>query len=111
MDITVTPQAKEYFSNLVKTHNSAHGVWLGLKGGGCAGFEYEWKIIDSEQTIDATESLDFDDWTLYVDQMSMIYLLGSTIDYHTDITGSRVVVENPLATSSCGCGTSVSFGV
>lgn len=110
MNITVTPEAQEYFNKLVDTHG-AHGIWLGLKGGGCAGFEYEWQIIGPEQQADDADSINFADWTLFVDRMSLVYLLGSTIDYLTDITGSRVVVDNPLATSSCGCGTSVSFGV
>jgi iron-sulfur cluster assembly accessory protein len=110
MNITVTPAAQDYFRKLAESHG-AHGIWLGLKGGGCAGFEYEWQIITEEQQVDAAETVEYDGWQLYVDQMSMVYLLGSTIDYLTDITGSRVVVDNPLATSSCGCGTSVSFGV
>jgi iron-sulfur cluster assembly accessory protein len=110
MNITVTPKAQKYFKDLASAHN-ARGIWLGLKGGGCAGFEYEWQIIGSEQQVEDSDAVDYNGWQLYVDQMSLVYLLGSNIDYLTDITGSRVVVENPLATSSCGCGTSVSFGV
>lgn len=109
MNITVTQEAQDYFSKLVE-QNNGKGVWLGLRGGGCAGFEYEWQIISADQKTDDAETVDFENWHLYVDKMSMVYLLGSTIDYLTDITGSRVVVNNPLATSSCGCGTSVSFG-
>ena len=44
-----------------------------------------------------------------MDSTGLMYLLGSTIDYKTDFVNSQLVVENPMAKSSCGCGTSVAF--
>lgn len=88
---------------------------FGLKGGGCAGFEYFWEPADQELydqngTPDRDVFVDLgEDKQLVIDCTSLVYLIGSTIDYQTDLLSSQLVVENPNATSGCGCGTSVAF--
>lgn len=112
--ITITPEAREYIKGVLTKLNKPY-LFFGIKGGGCAGFEYYWEPVDANDVKEiGSEELDErvvlgDGQRLIVDHMSLVYLYGSVIDFQTDITGSRLVVENPKATSSCGCGTSVSF--
>ena len=86
---------------------------FGLKGGGCAGFEYFWEPADEELYSkngdpEKDEFIELgEDKKLVVDHNGLMYLLGSTIDYKSDFVSSQLVVNNPMAKSSCGCGTSI----
>lgn len=78
-----------------------------VTGGGCSGFSYGF---------DFAETLDDDDATfenhgaiMVVDSLSYQYLVGSTIDYTESLEGSRFIVDNPNATTTCGCGSSFSI--
>ncbi len=79
-----------------------------VQGGGCSGFQYGF-MFDSTVAHDdhliTSESVD-----VIVDSMSLQYLLGSTLEYHDDLTGSSFsVVNNPNAQTTCGCGSSFSI--
>jgi len=78
-----------------------------VTGGGCSGFQYGFSFDDEHQEDD-TEVLK-DGVTVVVDGMSYQYLVGSTVDYSESLTGSQFVVENPNASSTCGCGASFSL--
>lgn len=105
--ITVTDKAKQHLINILTTNNQQY-VMFGLQGGGCAGFEYFWKLGSEEPIKDADEIIDLDNnKQLVIDGYSLLYVLGSTIDYKTSIEGSMLIVDNPHTTSSCGCGISV----
>ena len=77
-----------------------------VNGGGCQGFEYEFKtdteVKDDDQTFEK------DGITVIIDEVSMPFLENSEIDYVDDLIGAYFKVNNPNATSSCGCGTSFS---
>ena len=77
-----------------------------VQGGGCAGFSYGF-TFDEEVAEDDT-IISRGGVTLLIDSMSYQYLAGSTIDYKDDIMGSSFVINNPAATSTCGCGSSFS---
>ena len=110
----VTDTAREYIKGLL-TDNKKPYLFLGVKGGGCAGYEYYWELMTPEDMKSlGTEDLDErivlgDGHRVIVDHLSLLYLTGSVIDYKVSIDGSRLVVENPLARGGCGCGSSVSF--
>ena len=113
--INITESAKTHIKNTLEKMDKPYLVF-GLKGGGCAGFEYFWQPATQEE-YDRLGSPDIDEVIdlggnkkLIIDGTSMIYTLGSTIDYKNDFISSQLVVENPNATSSCGCGTSVAVG-
>lgn len=77
-----------------------------ITGGGCAGFSYGFSFdeaIKDDDTIVNTDGV-----TLLVDPMSVQYLAGSEVDYTEGLQGSRFVVHNPNATTTCGCGSSFS---
>ena len=79
-------------------------VRLDVKGGGCAGFNYEWSFADEELKDDVIV-----DDILLVSRDYELYLLGMELDYNYDDFESAFTFNNPKATSSCGCGTSFSI--
>ena len=104
--INLTDTAKTHLIALAKEHNKKY-VRLEVKGGGCAGFKYDWSFDDEPSKDD--EKLDFNEFSLLVDKSSILMLSGMTIEYKKEIFGSFLELKNPIATSSCGCGES--FGV
>jgi iron-sulfur cluster insertion protein len=75
-----------------------------VTGGGCSGFQYGFtfdeKVNEGDTTIDKNEV------TLVIDPMSLQYLVGGEVDYTEGLEGSRFLVTNPNATTTCGCGAS-----
>ncbi|MDN3398606.1 iron-sulfur cluster insertion protein ErpA [Psychrobacter sp. APC 3426] len=78
-----------------------------VTGGGCSGFSYGFRFDSDLNEDDA--NFDNGDVTLVIDSLSYQYLQGSTVDYIEGLEGARFVVENPNATTSCGCGSSFSI--
>lgn len=77
-----------------------------VNGGGCQGFEYEF--ILTEDLTDDDEIFEKDGVRVLIDSVSFPYLNGSEIDYVDELIGAHFKVNNPNASSSCGCGTSFS---
>jgi len=77
-----------------------------VQGGGCSGFSYGFTFdeVKNEDDFD----FNYEEVQVVVDAMSMQYLQGATIDYREDVMGSSFVINNPSATSTCGCGSSFS---
>ena len=104
--VKITNSAKEYLS-IMTEQNSKSYVHLSVSGGGCSGFQYGFsfdKIVDEEDTCVTKSGAN-----LVVDPLSLQYLSGSTIDYTEDLTGSKFIIKNPNATTTCGCGESFSI--
>jgi iron-sulfur cluster insertion protein len=78
-----------------------------ITGGGCSGFQYGFtfddKINEGDMTIERSGV------ALVVDPMSLQYLVGGSVDYTEGLEGSRFVVNNPNAKTTCGCGSSFSI--
>ncbi len=77
-----------------------------ISGGGCSGFQYGFTFEENRQDGDLT--YDNQGVTLLVDPMSIQYLIDAEIDYKEDLEGSRFVIRNPNAATTCGCGSSFS---
>lgn len=106
---TITDSAKKHLIKMAERSNAAN-IHFGVKGGGCAGFKYDWSTIETDKINPKDEIVKLnEDKTLVIDSYSIFYLMGCTIDYKEDFAGSQIVIENPQATSSCGCGESVGF--
>ena len=75
-----------------------------VTGGGCSGFQYGFSFDDApkEDDLEVVRG----DVKVLVDAMSLQYLMGAEIDYEDSLEGSRFVIRNPNATSTCGCGSS-----
>ena len=78
-----------------------------IQGGGCSGFQYGFTFENSPAEDDTVVSNG--DVRLVIDPMSFQYLLGSEVDYKEDLQGSRFVINNPNASTTCGCGASFSI--
>jgi len=81
------------------------GLRLKVMGGGCSGFSYDL-FFDQPQEIDQT--IESQGIRLLCDQMSMMYLMGTEIDYVESVQGSGFKFTNPNVKSTCGCGSSFS---
>lgn len=77
-----------------------------ITGGGCSGFQYGFTFDENVNEGDTT--IEKETVTLVVDPMSLQYLIGGTVDYTEGLEGSRFFVDNPNATTTCGCGASFS---
>lgn len=78
-----------------------------VHGGGCSGFSYGFSLDAVVQEDDFV--FDQDGVLFVVDSMSIQYLAGATVDFKEDLYGSAFVIDNPAATSTCGCGSSFSM--
>jgi iron-sulfur cluster insertion protein len=78
-----------------------------VTGGGCSGFQYGFAFEEEQNEDDLV--IEKNGVALLVDSLSFQYLVGSKVDYKEDLDGSRFVVENPNATTTCGCGSSFSI--
>lgn len=78
-----------------------------MLGGGCSGFSYEFTLeegaAEDDLVIEAGEA------AVLIDPVSLPFLSGSVVDFKNELIGARFAVDNPNATSSCGCGTSFSI--
>ena len=101
--ISITKSAQTKILDLLAEENNPNlKVRTFVQGGGCSGFSYGFtfdEIVNDD---------DFEIDNMLVDAMSMQYLTGATIDYKDDLSGSQFVINNPGATSTCGCGSSFS---
>ena len=106
-NIIVTEAAVSKFLSITeKDSGSELNLRVFVTGGGCNGFSYGF-TIDNEVSSDDT-LLQQGGINLVVDSMSFPYLAGAKVDYSEDLNGSRFYVDNPNASSTCGCGNSFS---
>jgi len=75
-----------------------------VTGGGCSGFQYGFSFEDIMAEDDTPVSRD--GVTVLIDSLSYQYLVGSTVDYEESLMGSKFIITNPNATTTCGCGAS-----
>ena len=106
-NITLTAQAAKHINRL--SSEAGHPVMLRVlvEGGGCSGFQYKLDLTD-QASPDESE-ITFDGAKALIDEMSAPLMAGSIIDYVEELVGSQFKILNPLAVSSCGCGTSFSL--
>ncbi|AIE83923.1 HesB/IscA family protein [Fimbriimonas ginsengisoli] len=103
--VTLTPAALAQIRRLLaKDGRPDVFLRLGVKGGGCSGFEYVTKLDTVRRPIDLY--LEIDGLTIACDKKSAVYLNGSTFDYTGNLIGGGFKFENPNVSRSCGCGTS-----
>jgi len=79
---------------------------IGVTGGGCSGFQYNFSLDDKVDDDDVL--FERDGINVVVDETSIPFVSGATIDFKTDLMGAYFTMENPNASSTCGCGTSFS---
>jgi iron-sulfur cluster assembly accessory protein len=102
---TVTPRAFERLAEIGAASNGKV-LRIAVEGGGCSGFQYE---IDLDTPKDDDLVLSGAGESVVLDPVSLPFLADAVIDFEEELIGARFVINNPNATSSCGCGTSFSM--
>ena len=103
--IDLTDSAHARIENVMSSNKELGSKFrVYVTGGGCSGFQYGFKF-DSEVAFD-DDVIEFDNFSILLDSMSYPYLFGSTLDFVEDLSGSKFVIENPNAQTTCGCGES-----
>ncbi len=107
--LTLPPKVtKRAFERLGEIGAAAQGkaLRIAVEGGGCSGFQYE---IDLDDPKDDDLILEGAGEKVVIDSISLPFLTDAEIDFTEELIGARFVINNPNATSSCGCGTSFSM--
>ena len=103
--ITLTPAAEERIAELMsKAPEGAVGVKLSTPRRGCSGLAYSVDYVQLENAFD--EKIETPGGTFYVDGASILYLIGSVMDWREDDFAAGFVFDNPNAKGACGCGES-----
>lgn len=106
--ITLTERAANKVRDLIsEEENHALKLRVFITGGGCSGFQYGFSF--DEETAEDDTLIERDGVVVLVDPMSYPYLAGSEVDYSEGLEGSRFVINNPNAVTTCGCGASFSI--
>jgi len=104
--IKITKNAGSKLIQIAK-QNETKSLLFYVKGGGCNGFNYKFKPLH-EEPGKLDEVVPYENINVVVCGKSMLYLMGTTIDWKNDIMGESFHFENPNAGAKCGCGTSFS---
>jgi iron-sulfur cluster insertion protein len=106
--LTLTDNAASKVKNLVEEEgNDNLKLRVFVTGGGCSGFQYGFSFdedLNDDDTVISNKGA-----SLLVDPLSYQYLVGARIDYVEGLEGARFIVDNPMATTTCGCGASFSI--
>ena len=107
MKVKIPPKVTASAFNKIMSIGGKKCLRVAVEGGGCSGFQYE---ISMESDIKENDLiLSENDCRVLIDPISLEFLSGAIIDFKEELIGSKFVIENPNATSSCGCGTSFSI--
>jgi len=104
--INITEKAAAKMVEHISKDPSAIGLRVGVKGGGCSGFQYVFEL--ATEALETDKKIEHPDVTVYIDKKSYIFLIGTEIDYTEDLMGSGFKFNNPAAKRMCGCGESFS---
>lgn len=106
-DVNLTPKAVEMVRKMHAKEglDAAHGIRISVVGGGCSGFQYQ---INFDQQKDGDRVAEFDGMRVYIDDFSLPYIAGTTLDFVEGLHGAGFRFDNPRASRTCGCGSSFS---
>ena len=104
--VEMTDRAARRIRELLKSEPPGSMLRVSVAGGGCSGFQYKFDCVTAQADDDLV--LAHNGATVLVDPVSVQYMAGAEIDFVDDLIGSSFRIKNPVATASCGCGTSFS---
>lgn len=102
----VTPRAFARLAEINGDAEAPQALRVAVEGGGCSGFQYEIKLdapADDDMVLEGAGQ------KVVIDAVSLPFLSDAVIDFTEELIGARFTIENPNATSACGCGTSFSM--
>lgn len=104
--VDLTDAAAKRIVQVLKAEPGKTALRVSVEGGGCSGFSYKFDLVDGRNADDT--AIEKDGATVLIDELSLIYMGGSVIDFVDDLIGQSFQIRNPNAVASCGCGTSFS---
>ncbi|HEY4266072.1 MAG TPA: iron-sulfur cluster insertion protein ErpA [Micropepsaceae bacterium] len=105
--VRLTDRAAKRIAEILREETGASNLRVAVSGGGCSGFQYDFCFDDSRAEDDLLIAQD--GARVLIDSVSLDFLKGAEIDFVEEMIGAAFKINNPNATSSCGCGTSFSI--
>ena len=105
--VTISDAAARRIASILGSAPEKQALRVSVEGGGCSGFSYKFDLVEDQQDDDLV--LQKDDAKVLIDQLSLVYMDGSEIDFVDNLLGQSFQIKNPNAVASCGCGTSFSI--
>ncbi len=109
-NVVLTDRAARKIGRVLSKQPQGTVLRIVVAGGGCSGFQYEYKLVQETATSDDLV-LAKDAATVLIDSLSLEFMGGAEIDYVDDLIGQSFQIKNPNAVAACGCGTSFSVAV
>lgn len=106
LPVSVSARAAARIAKILAKEPAGAMLRVAVNGGGCSGFQYDFEITRQKNPDDLV--IEKDGVTVLVDETSLEFMRGAEIDFADELIGAAFKVNNPNATSSCGCGTSFS---
>jgi iron-sulfur cluster assembly accessory protein len=104
--VTLSARAANRISRILRAEPQGAVLRIGVNGGGCSGFKYDFDIALGRADDDLV--VERDGAVVVIDPVSLEFMKGAEIDFVDDLIGQSFKINNPNATASCGCGTSFS---
>jgi iron-sulfur cluster assembly accessory protein len=104
--VDLTDAAAARILTIVANEPGKSALRVSVEGGGCSGFSYRFDLADDRNEDDV--AIEKSGATVLIDEISLVYMGGSVIDFVDDLMGQSFQIRNPNAVASCGCGTSFS---
>lgn len=105
--LTVSDAAARRIVSILSKNAEDNALRISVEGGGCSGFSYKFDLTHNAEPDDLV--IEKDGARVLIDQISLVYLGGSVLDFVDDLMGQSFQIRNPNAVASCGCGTSFSI--
>ncbi len=102
--ITMTDRAAKRVAEVLEDEAPGAMLRVAVLGGGCSGFQYTFDIVGERGDDDLV--LERDGAVIIIDEISQQYMPGAVIDFADELIAAAFKIDNPLAKSGCGCGTS-----
>lgn len=106
-NVEVSDTAAARIAKILAGESGKTALRVSVEGGGCSGFSYKFDLVDDRNEDDTV--LEKNGATVLIDELSLVYMGGSVIDFVDDLMGQSFQIRNPNAVASCGCGTSFSI--
>ncbi|WP_028035206.1 iron-sulfur cluster insertion protein ErpA [Chelativorans sp. J32] len=105
--VELTDAAAKRIVRILAAEADKKALRVSVEGGGCSGFSYKFELVADRNEDDVV--IERDGAMVFIDELSLVYMGGSVIDFVDDLIGQSFQIKNPNAVASCGCGTSFSI--
>jgi iron-sulfur cluster assembly accessory protein len=107
MPVKVADSVFARLAEISEAEGAAKSLRVAVLGGGCSGFQYEFTLEEGGEADD--QVIEKDGMKVLIDPASAPFLANSVVEFKDELIGARFTIDNPNATSTCGCGTSFSM--